>query len=128
MGGGGFAAPPGDAHRVFVVEQGSGTTALIRIVRDGATLPDPFLALTGVAHRHGEQGLLSMAFAPDYPTSGRFYVYYNDDGACTSDASDVRLDEFRRADADHLRDLAHGKAVQPFLKEQLLRGGRNAGA
>ena len=24
----------------------------------------------------GEQGLLSMAFSPDYATSGRFYVYY----------------------------------------------------
>ena len=27
-----------------------------------------------------EQGLLSMAFAPDYATSGRFYVYYTDPG------------------------------------------------
>ncbi len=94
-------APPGDDHRVFVVQQGSGTTAAIRVVRDGATLSEPFLSLSGVAHQRAEQGLLSMAFAPDYATSGRFYVYYNDAGACTGANCDVRVDEFRRADADH---------------------------
>ena len=94
-------APPDDDRRVFVVEQGSGTTAAIRLVRDGVTLSDPFLSLSGVARQEGEQGLLSMAFAPDYATSGRFYVYYNDAGACTGTNCDVRVDEFRRADADH---------------------------
>src|SRR4051794_31430672 len=95
------AASPGDDRRVFVVQQGSGTTAAIRVVRDGVTLPDPFLSLTGVAHQGLEQGLLSMAFAPDYATSGRFYVYFNDAGACSGANCDVRVDEFRRADADH---------------------------
>ena len=42
----------------------------------------------------GEQGLLSLAFAPDYAHSGRFYVYYTDrDG-------DQRVVEYRRRDAD----------------------------
>ena len=94
------AAPPGDDRRVFVVEQGSGTTARIWVVRDGVKLVPAFLDLTGVKYG-GEQGLLSMAFAPDYATSGRFYVYYNDAGACSGENCDVRVDEFRRADADH---------------------------
>src|SRR3954469_24559442 len=94
-------APPGDDRRLFVVEQGSGTTAEIRVVRDGVTLSDPFLTLTGVAHLQYEQGLLSMAFAPDYATSGLFYVYYVDSTACDSDRCDVRVDEFKRLDADH---------------------------
>jgi len=83
-------APPGDEQRVFVVEQG-GT---IRIVRGGETLDTPFLDITDLVQSGSEQGLLSMAFAPDYATSGRFYVYYTDrDG-------DQRVVEYRRASDD----------------------------
>ena len=67
-------APPGDERRVFVVEQG-GT---IRIVRGDRKLDTPFLDLADRVKGGGEQGLLSMAFAPDYATSGLFYVYYTD--------------------------------------------------
>jgi glucose/arabinose dehydrogenase len=94
------AAPPTDTRRVFVVQQGGP----IRVVRDGAVLPVPFLTVPGV-HDSGEQGLLSMAFAPDYATSGRFYVYYNDATACGGGGAncDVRIDEFRRAGGDEDR-------------------------
>jgi glucose/arabinose dehydrogenase len=96
-------APPGDPHRLMVVEQGAdgSTTARIRVVRDGNLLDDSFLDLTGVSHRALEQGLLSMVFAPDYATSGRFYVSYTDDGACTTDACDLAVDEYTRSDDDH---------------------------
>src|SRR3954470_1833557 len=62
-------APPGD-ERVFVVERG-GT---IRVVRGGVPLATPFLTVPNV-DTDGERGLLSMAFAPDYATSGLFYVF-----------------------------------------------------
>jgi glucose/arabinose dehydrogenase len=68
-------APPGDRQRVFVVEQG-GT---IRIVKGNRKLGEPFLDISARVQAGGEQGLLSMAFAPDYATSGLFYVYYTDD-------------------------------------------------
>ncbi len=68
-------APPGDGERLFVVEQ----EGLIRVVKNGVTLPTAFLDLTGPVLSGGERGLLSMAFAPDYATSGRFYVYYTAD-------------------------------------------------
>ena len=67
-------SPPGDTHRLFVVEQ-AGT---IRVVRDGRTLDRPFLDIQPLVTSGGEQGLLSMAFAPDYARSGLFYVYYTD--------------------------------------------------
>jgi len=67
-------SPPGDTHRLFVVEQ-AGT---IRVVRDGRTLDRPFLDIRPLVTSGGEQGLLSMAFAPDYARSGLFYVYYTD--------------------------------------------------
>src|SRR4051794_18830543 len=66
-------APPADTHRLFVVEQ-AGT---IRVVQDGTVLPSPFLTIPS-AHlaTGGEQGLLGLAFDPDYAANGRFYVYY----------------------------------------------------
>ncbi|MEA2308675.1 MAG: hypothetical protein QOI65_961, partial [Thermoleophilaceae bacterium] len=64
-------APPGDAHRLFVVEKEGVIEALHDGVRRQFLALDPTELLSD-----GEQGLLSMAFAPDYATSGRFYVYY----------------------------------------------------
>ena len=93
------ATAPGDPRRVFVVEQGSAGSADIRVIRDGVVLGTPFLHLTGVK-TGGEQGLLSMAFAPDYPTSGRFYVYFTDGSACTGSGCDIRVDEYVRATDD----------------------------
>ena len=61
-------APPGDATRVFVVEQG-GTIQLYK----NSTV-SLFMTVPGVTSG-GERGLLSMAFAPDYATSGIFYAY-----------------------------------------------------
>jgi glucose/arabinose dehydrogenase len=83
-------SPPGDRHRIFVVEQG-GT---IRILKDGKKLGTPFLNVSGRISSGGERGLLSMAFAPNYRKSGRFYVYY------TATNGDVRIVRYRRASAD----------------------------
>src|SRR5712672_3110096 len=80
-------APPGDRHRVFVVEQ----TGRIRVIRDGRKLATPFLDLRSLVSCCGEQGLLSMAFPPDYATSRRFYVDYTDRSGNT------RVVEFRRS-------------------------------
>ena len=84
-------APPGDASRVFVVER----AGRVRVVRDGATLPTPFLDLGNATSVEGERGLLSMAFAADYATSGRFWIFYTDarDGT-------LRIEEGRRDPAD----------------------------
>jgi glucose/arabinose dehydrogenase len=86
-----LTSPPGDRARQFVVEQGG----RVRIIRDGRTLGDPFLDISDQVTAGGEQGLLSIAFAPDYRTSGLFYVYFTDE------AADQRIVEYRRRDADH---------------------------
>ncbi len=65
------------------------------VVRDGRKLDTPFLDIRGQVTAGGEQGLLSLAFAPDYAGSGRFYVYFTDD------AGDQRIVEYQRRDADH---------------------------
>ena len=83
-------SPPGDRSRLFVVEQGG----KVKIVRSGKTLSQPFLDVSGAISTGGERGLLSLAFAPDYRTSGLFYVYY------TARNGDIRIVEYQRASAN----------------------------
>ena len=50
----------------------------IRVIQDGAVFPEPFLDISSKVSTEGEQGLLGLAFFPDYATSGRFVVHYSD--------------------------------------------------
>ena len=72
-------APKCDTARLFIVEKG-GT---IRILKSGALLSRPFLNLTGQVSTGGEQGLLGLAFDPDYSSNRRFYVNYTDPSGTT---------------------------------------------
>ncbi|WNJ16644.1 PQQ-dependent sugar dehydrogenase [Pontibacter sp. G13] len=59
--------------RLFVVDQ----TGKIQIVQsDGTVNAFPFLDITSKVRYGGERGLLGLAFAPDFATSGSFYVNY----------------------------------------------------
>jgi glucose/arabinose dehydrogenase len=67
-------APPWDT-RLFVVEK----VGRIQVVENGQRQPVPFLDITDrVGSGGSEQGLLSVAFAPDFDTSEVFYVDYTD--------------------------------------------------
>ncbi len=102
--------PAGDPSDLFVVQRGGA----IRVIHDGRTASRPFLDIGDrVATDNTEQGLLSMAFAPDYSRSGRFYVDYTDK------AGDTRVVEYRRSQGDPLTaDPASSRVVlgvkQPF--------------
>jgi glucose/arabinose dehydrogenase len=74
-----LTAPAGDPTRLFIVEKGGA----IRVVKDGALLPTPFLDLTGRVSTGGEQGLFGLAFDPAYADNGRFVVHYTDVGGNT---------------------------------------------
>ena len=64
--------PPGSADLYVVERQGA-----VRIVRDGHVVSTPALDITDQVDSDGEeQGLLSIAFAPDFPTSRLVYAYY----------------------------------------------------
>ena len=67
-------APPGDHTRLFVVER----TGQIRIIKNGVLLPTAFLDITDKVNSGPEQGILGMAFAPDYATSHMFILHYVD--------------------------------------------------
>jgi hypothetical protein len=72
-----FAAAPPDLlppaeTRLFVLER----LGRIRILDGGSVLATPFLDIQAQVSASGEGGLLGLAFAPDYESSGDFYVYY----------------------------------------------------
>ncbi len=76
---GGFARPTfvtnaGDgSNRLFVLEK----PGRIRIIKDGATVQAPFLDMQSLVRSSGnEQGLLGLAFHPDFAQNGRFFVAY----------------------------------------------------
>jgi glucose/arabinose dehydrogenase len=80
---------PGFPKLLFVVEQ----PGRVMVLRGGHRLRRPFLDIRGLVGYGGEQGLLSIAFPPDYQRTGLFYVYYTDR------AGDIRVDELRRRGA-----------------------------
>jgi glucose/arabinose dehydrogenase len=75
----GLELPVGITHagdgRLFVIERGG----WVRIVyANGFLEPEPFLDLSDVVETgFWEQGLLGLAFHPDYAANGRFYVFYS---------------------------------------------------
>jgi glucose/arabinose dehydrogenase len=103
-----LATHAGDGSgRLFVVEQ----VGRIRVVRDGELLAEPFLDVSDRVVAGGEQGLLGLAFHPDFATNGRFFVDYTDlDG-------DTVVAEYAVLDGDADR-------VDPASERVLLRIGQ----
>ena len=69
-----LATAPGDNSRLFIVEKGG----LIRIIKNGTLLGIPFLDILNLVSTGSEQGLLGLAFDPNYIANGRFYASYTD--------------------------------------------------
>jgi glucose/arabinose dehydrogenase len=83
-----IAAPPGNPNLLFIAELGG----KVRLRANGQVFD--FIDLDPVVQTGGEQGLLAVAPAPDYTTSGRVFVYY------TANGGDLTLDEVRRSPGD----------------------------
>ncbi|KAA3642971.1 MAG: glucose dehydrogenase [Chloroflexi bacterium] len=83
---------PGDGSgRIFIVEQ----VGRINIIQFGEKLNTPFLDITGRVNDGGfEQGLLGLAFHPNYADNGYFYVNYTDA------RGDTVIARFSASDAD----------------------------
>jgi glucose/arabinose dehydrogenase len=93
--------PPGGGD-LYVVEQGG----RVWVVRGGKTQDEPFLDLSGEVTAGGEQGLLSLAFAPDYEQSRLLYVYF------TGADQDQHVVEFKTT--------GDGASVDPDSSRELL--------
>jgi glucose/arabinose dehydrogenase len=89
----GFIQDPSNPAVQIVLEQ----AGRARVLRNGVVQPNDFLNLTGEIASAGEQGLLGLAFAPDYALSGRVFVSF------TNRAGDSVIARFTRSGADPLR-------------------------
>lgn len=69
-----IAQAPGDTGRLFILEQ----PGRIRIVKHGVLLDTPYLDLHDSVSTGNEQGLLGLAFAPNFQASATFYVHTTD--------------------------------------------------
>ena len=88
-----LAAAPGDDRRLYVVEQGGVIHSFDR--RDPAKTA-VFVDLSAKVSRRGEEeGLLGLAFHPQYASNGLFYVYYSGAGARRQLVARFRADAAR---------------------------------
>jgi glucose/arabinose dehydrogenase len=87
-----LSAPPGD-DRLFVVER----EGRVRIVRDGDVRDEPFIDISARVTCCHEEGLLSIAFDPEYTTTGFFWLFFVDG------SGDIAVERFT---ADPAADVA----------------------
>lgn len=113
-----LAAPPHD-RRLFVIEQ----TGAIRLIKDGQLLPTPYMDLGGsggIVQCCGEQGLLGLAFHPDFRNNGRFYVHHT-----ARDGGDHAFTEYTATSID--ADTADPSTARPILRFSDPASNHNAG-
>jgi glucose/arabinose dehydrogenase len=114
---GGFSHPvhitnAGDGSgRMFIVEQGG----LIKIIKNGSSLPTPFLDVSSLLiSSTGEQGLLSVAFPPGYADKKYFYIDYTG----TEGIGDTVIARYHATADPDIADPASAQTllvvVQPF--------------
>lgn len=98
--------PTGVSGKLWVIEQ----VGLVWIIDEatGTRSTEPFLDIRKDVSRKGnEEGLLGLAFAPDFKTSGRFYVNYTD--------NDLQTRIFRYTSADQqTTDPTTGEALLTY--------------
>ncbi|MEJ7679768.1 MAG: PQQ-dependent sugar dehydrogenase [Segetibacter sp.] len=94
------------SHRLFIVER----TGKIQIWNGSDILPVPFLDVTSlITTENGEQGLLSLAFHPNYTSNGYFYIYY------TNTSGDITIARYIRNSAD-IADSSSGIILMTIPK------------
>ncbi|MXN92764.1 T9SS type A sorting domain-containing protein [Flavobacterium sp. Sd200] len=76
-----------NSNKLYVVQQGG----QIRILQeDGTVNTTPFVTVSPI-RTGGEQGLLGLAFHPEYATNGYFYVYY------VNNSGDIEIARYTRS-------------------------------
>ncbi|MCB0688666.1 MAG: PQQ-dependent sugar dehydrogenase [Saprospiraceae bacterium] len=118
----GFSQPLGLDHagdgsqRIFVVEKGG----KIKIIADGTILATPFLDISAKISTGGEQGLLGLAFHPNFKQNGYFFVHY------TNTSGDSQISRFSKSSANP--NLADPNSEFSILTQDQPFSNHNAGA
>ena len=98
-----YVAQPPDSEDLYVVEK----PGRIRLVRGGKVREEPVLDISDEVSDSGEQGLLSIAFAPDFKESRLLYAYFTDS------EEDQQVVEFTMA--------GDGSSIDPSSRREVLR-------
>jgi glucose/arabinose dehydrogenase len=118
----GLNQPVGVTHsgdgsgRLFIIEKGG----FIRIVREGQLSSEPFLDVRGLItpEAQTEQGLLGLAFHPNYKNNGTFFIYYTDANKKENGAADTVVARYQVSGDPNKADPASAKIIltieQPF--------------
>ena len=99
-------------NRVFVVEQHLGRIQVFENDKSVGS-SQTFLELAEV-NTGFEEGLLGLAFHPDYETNGHFFVYYSTSGPRRSVVSRFTVDASNPNVADPASELVILEIAQPF--------------
>jgi glucose/arabinose dehydrogenase len=84
-------------RRMFIAEK----RGVIRVFRNGALLPTPFVDISADVNNHFEHGMLGMTLHPDFPAMPYVYVVYvYDPPGVTKDAPGARIARVERIEAD----------------------------
>jgi glucose/arabinose dehydrogenase len=111
-----FVAPvPDNSGRVFVVERGG----RIRILNPATGALSTFLDIAGQTTTEGERGLLGFATAPDFATSGTFYIFV------TNLAGDLEIRRYQTFPAQ--RDIANPATADVILSQPHPLSNHNGG-
>ena len=80
-------------NRLFIVEQ----AGRIKIIDQGIVQTTPFLNITSIVNdSQSEQGLLGLAFHPNYASNGYFYVYYTSNVSTGSTGKQTTISRFSK--------------------------------
>jgi glucose/arabinose dehydrogenase len=109
-----YATSPAGDDRLFVVEK----SGYIRIVADDVLVSGAFLDIHTLVSSGYEQGLLGMAFHPDYASNGLFYVSYTDT------SGDSRIVEYEVSGNPNVADAA---SARPILEVDQFASNHNGG-
>ena len=109
-----LAAPRSSPTRTYVVQRAGRIRALVR----GRLQPAPFLDISRQVSTAGEQGMLSVAFHPDFATNSLFYVCYTDR------AGAVVVAEYRSAGGRAVVDSARVLVRIPHRDSPYHNGGQ----
>ena len=102
--------------RIFIVQE----SGQILILINGSVLPTPFLDISDLVRHDPEQGLLGLAFHPDYASNGFFYVDYTDN------EDNIVVARYQVSAADP--NVADPDSALTILKQpQILSGDHNGG-
>ena len=96
-----YVTAPVSDPRLFIVEQ----PGRIRVVENGRLLDKPFLDIVNKVRSGGEQGLLSVAFHPQYRSNGFLFVNHTDKNG------DTRIERYSVSTDRNVADPRSAKVI-----------------